>query len=145
MKAARGLAGQILGASIAAMAVGHPASAATFSADYLQGRWTTGSADNCTRAEHEQTVFRGDGTFATEHAGKALAVGFWTITDDKLDMQILTTEASLPPSLQDELPGDYHWLQVKGLAFDIADNGFRMVQSIGGELQGLDMVRCPAG
>ena len=118
--------------------------AAALSPEYLQGRWTTGAVENCSRAEHEQTVFRDDGTFATEYSGQALAVGFWRVEDDRVEMHILTTEASLAPSLQSALAGDFHALQVKGLAFDVTDNAFRMVQSIGGELRGLDMVRCPA-
>ena len=118
--------------------------AAELSDHYLLGRWTTGSVENCARAEHEQTVFRADGTFATEHAGKALAVGFWQAEDDRLVMHILTTEASLPPAVQEALPGDYHPLDVDGLAFDVADDRFKLVRSIAGQLQGLDMVRCPA-
>ncbi len=120
------------------------AQAATFTDAYLQGRWTTGSTENCTKSAHEQTVFRADGTFATEHNGKALAVGFWKIDEDRLEMHILTTEASLPQLLQEELPGDYHALEVKGLVFDVGDDRFRLVQGIAGEIQGLDMVRCPA-
>ena len=129
---------------IGGLAVSASASAVELSPEFLQGRWTTGAGANCTRAEHEQTVFRDDGTFATEYNGQALAVGFWRVEDDRIEMQILSTEASLPPSLQEALPGDYHALQVKGLAFDVTDNGFRMVQSIGGELRGVEMVRCPA-
>lgn len=124
--------------------IGAPAQAATFSDAYLEGRWTTGGTDNCTKTEHEQTLFRKDGTFATEHSGKALAVGFWRIEDDRLEMQILTTEGSLSPDLQEALPGEYHALVVKGLVFDVTDNGFRLVQGIAGEVQGLEMVRCPA-
>lgn len=124
--------------------LGAGAQAATFADAYLEGRWTTGSVENCKKAEHEQTIFRKDGTFATEHSGKALAVGFWRIDDDRLEMQILTTEGSLPQDLQDALPGDYHALAVKGLVFDVTDNSFRLVQGIGGEIQGLEMVRCPA-
>ena len=120
------------------------AQAASLSADYLAGKWTTGGVENCTKPEHEQTIFRKDGTFATEHNGAALAVGFWRIDEDRLEMNILTTEASLPQILQDELPGDYHALNVKGLAFDVTDNGFKLVQGIAGEIQGLNMVRCPA-
>ena len=120
------------------------AEAATLSTAYLTGRWTTGPVENCTRADHEQTVFRDDGTFATEYGGKALAVGFWRVEDDKVEMNILTAESSLPQPLQDALPGEYHALYVKGLAFDLTDNGFRMVQTIAGELRGVDMVRCPA-
>src|SRR6185436_5086347 len=71
----------------------------------LLGRSATGSTENCTKSTHEQTVFRADSTFATEHNGKALAVGFWKIDEDRLEMHILTTEASLPQLLQEELPG----------------------------------------
>ena len=99
--------------------LGTGAHAATLSDAYLEGRWTTGGVDNCSKTEHEQTVFRKDGTFATEHSGKALAVGFWRIDEDRLEMNMLTTEASLPKLLQDELPGDYHALNVKGLVFDV--------------------------
>ena len=129
---------------IGAMALATDASAVELSPKYLEGRWTTGTVENCTRPEHEQTVFRADGTFATEHSGQALAVGFWRVEDDRIEMHILSTEASLPASLQNALPGDYHALQVKGLVFDLTDNGFRMVQTLEGELRGLNMVRCPA-
>ena len=120
------------------------ASAAGLTPEYLEGRWTTGAVENCAKPEHEQTVFRRDGTFATEQGGQALAVGFWQGQDDKIDMEILTTEASLSGALRDQLPGDYHVLYVTGLVFDITENGFRMVQGIQGELRGVNMVRCPA-
>ena len=131
-------------AMMAGMAWSTGAMAAELTPAYLDGRWTTGVVENCTRPEHEQTVFRANGTFATEHDGKALAVGFWRIEDDRIDMQILTTEASLPQNLQDQLPGEYHALAVRGLVFDVTDNAFRLVQDIQGELRGVNMVRCPA-
>ena len=118
--------------------------AAELTAAYLHGRWSTGSGENCKNAEHEQTVFREDGTFATEHGGKALAVGFWTVNEDELELHILSTEGSLPKVLADAYPGDYHALTVDGLAFDIAEDRFKLVQSIEGQVRGLDMVRCPA-
>ena len=37
-------------------------------------------------------------------------------------MNILSTEASLSQDLQEALPGEYHALLVKGLAFDVADD-----------------------
>jgi len=136
---------RILGvAAIAGLGLSTAAAAADLTPAYLDGRWTTGAVENCTRADHEQTVFRADGTFATEHNGAALAVGFWRIDEDRIDMQILTTEASLPQAIQEQLPGDYHALAVRGLVFDVTDNSFRLVQGIEGDLRGLDMVRCPA-
>jgi hypothetical protein len=131
-------------ALLGGLVAGPQAMAAELTADYLHGRWSTGSVDNCKNPEHEQTVFREDGTFATEHAGKALAVGFWTVNEDELEMHILSTEASLPKLLADAYPGDYHALTVNGLAFDITQDKFKLVQSIEGQVRGLDMVRCPA-
>jgi hypothetical protein len=132
------------GAALAiGMAAGAPAGAATLSADYLAGKWTTGSKDACTKLEHEQTVFRKDGTFATEHNGKAVAVGFWRIDDDRLDMHILASPASLGPPAQEHLVGGYGYVPVTALLFDVADDNFRMVQSVGGALQGLNVFRCP--
>jgi len=126
----------VLGTAGAAMAV-------DLTPDYLEGKWTTGSTDNCKAGTHEQTVFHKDGTLTTEHKGKTLAVGFWTLTDDKLDMNILTTESSLPQDVAEALPGDYHALNIKGLLFDATDKSFRLVQGIAGEIQGVEMVRCP--
>jgi hypothetical protein len=119
------------------------AHATTLSAEYLAGKWTTGSKDACTAASHEQTVFRPDGTFATEHNGKAVAVGFWELDEDRLDLQILASSTSLEPVLQEQLAGRYHLLPVTALVFDVADDSFRMVQSVAGQLQGFNVFRCP--
>ena len=59
-------------------------------------------------------------------------------------MQILTTEASLPQSIQDSSRATTMRSRSSGLVFDVTDNAFRLVQVIEGELRGLDMVRCPA-
>jgi hypothetical protein len=131
------------GALAVNVAVVGTAGAATLSADYLTGKWTTGSKDACAKVEHEQTVFREDGTFATEHNGKAVAVGFWQIEDDRLDMHILASPASLGPPLQEHFAGGYGYVPVTALLFDVADDNFRMVQSMGGALQGLNVFRCP--
>ena len=66
-------------AGLIGMVLAAPAAmAATFSPDYLEGRWTTGTVEACTRAEHEQTVFRNDGTFATETRARRWRSGFGT-------------------------------------------------------------------
>jgi hypothetical protein len=127
-----------------ALTLGTAAEAATLSADYLVGRWTTGGVDACTRAEHERTVFRADGTFATERGGKAVAVGFWQVEDDRLDLHVLASPAAIEPGLQEHVDGGYGYVRIKALTFDLAEDAFRMVQSAGGELQGLNVVRCPA-
>jgi hypothetical protein len=72
-----------------------------------------------------------------------VAVGFWQIEDDRLDMHILASPASLGPPLQEQFAGGYGYVPVTALLFDVADDNFRMVQSIGGALQGLNVFRCP--
>jgi hypothetical protein len=117
--------------------------APAFTAEYLAGKWTTGSKENCAAPEHERTVFRDDGTFASEHHGKAIAVGFFEVQDDRLAMQILASPSSLEPALGEQPGGGYHYLSAQALVFDVADDSFRMAQSVAGELQGLNLFRCP--
>jgi hypothetical protein len=117
--------------------------AADFTAEYLAGTWTTGSKENCTAPEHERTVFRDDGTFASEHHGKAIAVGFFEAQEDRLAMQILASPDSLEPALRDRLGGGHHYLSAQALVFDVTGDSFRMVQSVAGQLQGLNLFRCP--
>jgi hypothetical protein len=124
-------------------AAGANAQTATLTAEYLAGKWTTGSKENCTAPEHERTVFRNDGTFATEHDGKALAVGFFEVEEDRLTMQVLASPSSLEPALREQLGDGYRQFAIQALVFDIADGSFRMVQNIAGDLQGLNLVRCP--
>ena len=117
--------------------------ATDFTAEYLAGKWTTGSKENCTAPEHERTVFRNDGTFASEHHGKAIAVGFFEVQEDRLAMQILASPNSLEPALREQLGAGYQYVPVQALVFDVTGDSFRMVQSVAGELQGLNLFRCP--
>jgi len=133
------LAGAMFMAALASAA--SAAQAASMSPEYLTGRWTTGGRELCTKPEHEQTWFRKDGTFATEHNGKAVAVGFWQVEEDLLDMQILA--APVPHAVPGATPADYTLVHVGALTFDVADDQFRMVQDLNGVLQGLNMFRCP--
>jgi hypothetical protein len=115
--------------------------AADLSRDYLIGRWTTGGAEACGRPGSEITEFRGDGTFTTARDGAAVGVGFWTLTDDQLELQLLAHDA-LHDALR-AVPGDYATFVVKGLIFDVTDQSHRMVTSIGDSLQGSSVARCP--
>lgn len=117
--------------------------AATFSEAYLPGRWTTGDAERCGKPEHEHTVFRADGTFATERNGAAVAVGFWNVAEDRLEMEVLASAAAVEPALQQHFDDGFGYVHIKALVFDVEDDAFRMVQSVGDTLQGLDVKRCP--
>jgi hypothetical protein len=116
------------------------ARAATLSPDYLVGRWTTGGADACASPGAEISELRADGSFTTLRDGKAVAVGFWRLVDDRLDLEVLAHD-SLNEALLG-VPGDYGYFTVASLLFDVGDDGYRTVQSIGTVLQGLNVVRC---
>ncbi|MFO1066979.1 MAG: hypothetical protein U1E14_00460 [Geminicoccaceae bacterium] len=128
-------------AALTTLAFVAPAGAATLSDAYLVGTWSTGDAAACTDPATERSVFRADGTFATERNGKAVAVGFWTLRDDKLDMHVLANNNTIPEL--EPLDADYGYYVLHGLVFDVTDNSYRMVQSIGSHLQGVNAVRCP--
>jgi hypothetical protein len=129
-------------AALPLLALAAPAGAAALSDAYLVGTWSTGAVAACTDPNAERSVFRADGTFATERNGKAVAVGFWELADDKLAMHVLADNNTVPEL--DPLDADYGYYVVRALVFDVADDTFRMVQSIGTHLQGVNAVRCPA-
>lgn len=136
MRASLGLVG--------ALAVAVPlagAQGAALSADYLAGRWTTGEAAACTQPGAELTEFRPDGSFTTLRDGRAVAVGFWRVDGDRLDLEVLAHD-NLHDALQG-IEGEYGHFTIAALVFDVAEDRHRMVQSIGSVLQGLDVVRCP--
>jgi hypothetical protein len=131
----------VLGAGALLLLGAAPAGAVELSNDYMTGRWTTGSADACGKPDSEITEFRADGTFTTSRDGDAAAVGFWTLTDDQLELQALTHDR-LNAALE-AIPGDFGHFVVRALVFDVADTTHRMVMSIGDTLQGSTVVRCP--
>lgn len=132
-------------AKVGALAVMAPlaggADAAALSGDYLAGRWTTGDAALCTQPSAEVTEFRKDGSFVTQRDGRAVAVGFWRVDGDRLDLDLLAHDG-LHEALQG-IEGEYGHFTIGALVFDVAEDRHRMVQSIGSVLQGLDVVRCP--
>lgn len=128
-------------AAALAMLLASGARAATLSPEYLVGRWTTGSVEACSRTGAEISELRADGSLVTLRDGKAVAVGFWRLDGDRLDLEVLAHD-SLNEALKG-IPGDYAHFSIGSLVFDVTDNGYRTVQSIGDVLQGLNVVRCP--
>jgi hypothetical protein len=137
----RSLALGSVAAGLMLVAGAQGAVAVELSADYLHGRWTSGGPEACNKTDSEFTEFRADGSFITSRGNRAAAVGFWTLNDDQLELQALAHDG-LHPALQ-AIPGDYAHFVIRALLFDIADNSYRMVMSIGDTLQGSNVVRCP--
>ena len=83
------------------------------------------------------------------HENKPTAVGFWHLVEDVLDLHMVSSPAFFddPTSESDDalsdLAGQYEYFYAKGLLFDVEENGFRMVATMGNKLRGANYSRCP--
>jgi hypothetical protein len=109
---------------------------------YLEGTWGIGGSEACGAATTEHFRFAADGTFTTVQADQPTAVGFWQLTDDKLDLHMVSSPAFFHDQLQ-PFAGQYTYYYAQALLFDIEDQAFRMVAYLGGQLRGANLVRCP--
>ncbi len=117
--------------------------------DYLAGTWAVGGAGACNAAAAEHTTFDPNGTFTTLRDGKATATGFWHLIQDNLDLQMVTSLAFFDDpttSADDQLSdfaGQYNYFYAKALIFDVEQDKFRAVASMGNILRGANYQRCP--
>jgi hypothetical protein len=93
-------------------------------------------------ATTEHFRFAADGTFTTVQANQPTSVGFWQLTDDKLDLHMVSSPAFFHDQLQ-PFAGQYTYYYAQALLFDIEDQAFRMVAYLGGQLRGANLGRCP--
>jgi hypothetical protein len=139
----------LLAAQGVALLLASTAWPAELSKDYLNGTWGVGGSDACGQAIREQITFNPDGTFSAARAGQPTAVGFWHLVQDNLDLHMISSPAFFDDpttKLDDALSafaGQYGYFYAKALLFDVNDNNFRMVASLGDMLRGANLVRCP--
>jgi hypothetical protein len=117
------------------------AQAAELNAGYMVGKWTSGGKPACSAPASEVSEFRADGTFATRAKDRVVATGFWTLDEDRLDMQLLAHDTTHPAL--EAIEGDYAYFVIRSLIFDVEDDSYRQVQVIGDHLQGVKAYRCP--
>jgi hypothetical protein len=119
------------------------------SKDYLAGTWAVGGAGACDAAAAERTTFDPNGTFITVRNGQAKATGFWHLLEDILDLHMVTSLAFFddPTTTADDalsdFAGQYNYFYAKALIFDVEQNSFRAVASMGNVLRGANYQRCP--
>ena len=117
--------------------------------NYLPGTWAIGGAAACGTPVAEHLTFDADGTFEAAQAGTANAVGFWHLVEDVLDLHIVSSPAFFDDPGSDvdnalsNFAGQYEYFYAKGLLFDIEQDGFRMVATMGNRLRGANYSRCP--
>ncbi|MGH6917348.1 MAG: hypothetical protein ACREJ0_06545 [Geminicoccaceae bacterium] len=109
---------------------------------YLEGTWAIGGGEACGTETAEHFRFAADGTFTTVQGDQPTATGFWHLVDDKLDLHMVSSPAFFDDQLQ-PFAGQYTYYYAQALLFDIEDQAFRMVASMGGQLRGANLARCP--
>ena len=117
--------------------------------NYLPGTWAVGGTEACGTPAAEHITFNPDGTFEAAQDGKANAVGFWHLVEDVLDLHMVSSPAFFDDPASDvdnalsNFAGQYEYFYAKGLLFDIEQDGFRMVATMGNRLRGANYSRCP--
>jgi hypothetical protein len=142
--------------TVAFMAVQACAAALAFAAwsdevrdNYLPGTWAIGGAEACEAPASERITFDPEGTFEAMQADKPTAVGFWHLVEDVLDLHMVSSPAFFDDPASDfddalsDLAGQYEYFYAKGLLFDVEQDGFRMVATMGNKLRGANYSRCP--
>jgi hypothetical protein len=117
--------------------------AGDLSADYLYGRWVI-DQQNCSSPDSEYIEFRKNGTFESTRAGKVEIVGFWELTEDILELHMVTS-----PAFFDDIhralvgfKGQYNYFQVRMVIFNTRDEGFEAFGVLGDEIKRATAVRC---
>ena len=118
--------------------------------NYLPGTWAIGGTGACEAAETERITFDPEGTFrGGARAVSPPQIGFWHLVEDVLDLHMVSSPAFFDDPTSDfddalsELAGQYEYFYAKGLLFDVEENDFRMVATMGNKLRGANYSRCP--
>ena len=119
------------------------AGAASLTNETLVGKWVVNEG-KCTDANAEFLIFQKNGAVESIRDGKLDALGFWTLSDDNIDVNVLA-----PPSffkerfkeLKDTSVG-YQQFHITIAAFDIAADSFQGIGVLGEQVRRGKFARC---
>jgi hypothetical protein len=119
------------------------AGAASLTNETLVGNWVVNEG-KCTDANAEFLIFQKNGAVESIRDGKLDALGFWTLSDDNIDVDVLA-----PPSffkerfkeLKDASVG-YQQFHITIAAFDIAADSFQGIGVLGEQVRRGKFARC---
>ena len=127
----------------ASLAFAVNAGAASLTNETLVGNWVVNEG-KCTDANAEFLIFQKNGAVESMRDGKLDALGFWTLSDDNIDVDVLA-----PPSffkerfkeLKDASVG-YQQFHITIAAFDIAADSFQGIGVLGEQVRRGKFARC---
>jgi hypothetical protein len=117
--------------------------AASLTNETLVGKWVVNEG-KCTDANAEFLIFQKNGAVESIRDAKLDALGFWTLSDDNIDVDVLA-----PPSffkerfkeLKDASVG-YQQFHITIAAFDIAADSFQGIGVLGEQVRRGKFARC---
>ena len=112
---------------------------------YLEGTWLIGDTEQvCSDPDTEYAVFRKNGTFETGRGGKAEITGFWQISGDAVDLDMVTSPGFFQDVVKDAqvFQGQYYYFHGRMIIFDLTDKSFKAVGLLGDEYAKTIAVRC---
>ena len=118
------------------------ARAASLTNETLVGNWVVNEG-KCTDPNAEFLVFRKNGAVESVRNGKLDALGFWTLNNDDINIEVLA-----PPSFFKEVeelkdvPVGYQQLHLTIAAFDIAADSFQGIGLLGEQVRRGKFTRC---
>jgi len=119
--------------------------AAEMAPEYLQGNWAIGTTEQkCGAADSEYFIFDKNGTFEAGRSGKAEAVGFWQIADDRVHLDFISSGAffqDIRGELKD-FANQFDYLKVELIPFNVKENRFEAVGLLGEQSNKGIAVRC---
>ena len=119
----------------ASAAFAENAGAASLTNETLVGKWVVNEG-KCTDANAEFLIFRKNGAVESVRNGKLDALGFWTLNDDNVSIEVLA-----PPSFFKEIeelkdvPIGYQQFHLTIAAFDIAADSFQGIGLLGEQVR----------
>ena len=133
----------VVTALLASLAFAANAGAASLTNETLVGNWVVNEG-KCTDANAEFLIFQKNGAVESMRDGKLDALGFWTLSDDNIDVDVLA-----PPSffkerfkeLKDASVG-YQQFHITIAAFDIAADSFQGIGVLGEQVRRGKFARC---
>ena len=121
-----------------------PVRATDLTAEYLEGLWVIGGKDQCKNSDREYILLLENGTFENGRSGKAEAVGFWSLSEDFLNLHLVSSPAFFKDLHKDlhEYDGAFHYFHIKVAAINFDGKSFEAIAIIGDQIKKSTAVRC---
>ncbi len=121
------------------------ANAAELTPAYLEGTWLVGDTEkDCNDPDTEYMLFRKNGTFETGRGGKAEVTGFWQISADAVELDMVTSPGFFQDVIKEAqiFQGQYYYFHARMITSDLTDKSFKAIGLLGEEHNKTIAVRC---